>query len=105
MALGGKIVDFVGLHLAYRLHHAEGVTQVAIVEMEAGMSLQMGYAFAKVYRRPSDNPMYLVTLFQQELGQIASVLSCDACNQCSFHRTQYINIEDSLTLANVRQCP
>jgi hypothetical protein len=37
--MGGKIVDFVRLHLAYRLHRAEGVTQVAIVEMEAGMSL------------------------------------------------------------------
>ncbi len=44
MALGSKIIDLVGSHLAYYLKERHRITKVSIVKVKILMSLKMSYA-------------------------------------------------------------
>ena len=86
MALGGEVVDLVGPHGADDGEDAHGVAQIAVVQVEVRVTLQMGDALAVIDGGAADNAVDVVALFQQELCQIAAVLAGDAGDECFFHR-------------------
>ena len=86
MALGGEVVDLVGPHGADDGEDAHGVTQIAVVQVEVRVTLQMGDALAVIDGGAADDAVDVVALFQQELSQIAAVLAGDAGDECFFHR-------------------
>ena len=85
MALRGQIVDLVGAHLPDHLHETHRVRQIAEVEEEAGMPLQMRDPVPEIHAAAPDDPVDLVPLFEQELGQVRTVLPRYACDQCLLH--------------------
>ena len=86
MALGGEVVDLVGPHDADDGEDAHGVAQIAVVQVEVRVTLQMGDALAVIDGGAADDAVDVVTLFQQELSQIAAVLAGNAGDECFFHR-------------------
>ena len=86
MALGGEVVDLVGPHGADDGEDAHGVAQIAVVQVEVRVTLQMGDALAVIDGGTADDAVDVVALFQQELSQIAAVLAGDAGDECFFHR-------------------
>ena len=89
MALGGEVVDLVGPHGADDGEDAHGVAQIAVVQVEVRVTLQMGDALAVIDGGAADDAVDVVALFQQELSQIAAVLAGDAGDECFFH-TAYV---------------
>ena len=85
VALGGKVVDFVGAHGADNGQDAHGVAEVAIVQVEVGMAFQVGNALTVVNGRTADDTVDIVAFFQQELCQIAAVLAGHAGDESFFH--------------------
>ena len=79
MTLCGEVVDLGGLHLGYNLHQRHGVAQIAVVEMEVGLALEMGDALTIVHAGATDDAVHLVAFGQQELAEIAAVLAGDTC--------------------------
>ena len=86
MALGGEVVDLVGPHGADDGEDAHGVAQIAVVQVEVRVTLQMGDALAVIDGGAADDAVDVVALFQQELSQIAAVLAGNAGDECFFHR-------------------
>ena len=84
MALGGEVVDLVGPHGADDGEDAHGVAQIAVVQVEVRVTLQMGDALAVIDGGAADDAVDVVALFQQELSQIAAVLAGNAGDECFF---------------------
>ena len=84
MALGSKVVDFIRMDFGNDLIEAEGVAKVTIMEVEMRLAFEMGNTFAEVHRGTANNAMNLITLFEEEFGEVAAVLTRDACNKCGF---------------------
>ena len=82
MALRGEIVDFIGLDLVHETDQTAAVAQVAVVQVQlvegqirAGLHgvkpRTVGAALA------ADDAVDLVTLFEQEFGEVGAVLATD----------------------------
>ena len=84
MALGCQVVDLVGPHGADDGEDAHGVAQIAVVQVEVRVTLQMGDALAVIDGGAADDAVDVVALLQQELSQIAAVLSGNAGDECFF---------------------
>ena len=76
VALGGQVVDLLGLDRLQRPHEAVLVDEIAVVQ---------GQAIADVVdapgvegAAPADEAVHLVALLEQQLGQVAAVLPGDA---------------------------
>ncbi len=89
VALGGEVVDLVGLHLLHDADQVGGVGQVAIVQEQPGTALvrvlveMVDPGGVERGGAPLD-PVHLVALGQQQLGQIGPVLAGDAGDQRHF---------------------
>ena len=64
MALGGEVVDFVGTHLVEHLDYGHGVAQVGVVQVEVGVALEVGYAFAVVDGGAAYGAVYVISFFE-----------------------------------------
>lgn len=65
MTLRRKVVYFIGTYFADDTYKAHRVSQVGIMEMESGMSLEVCNAFAVVNRRASYGAVYIVSFFYE----------------------------------------
>ena len=54
------------------------------MQVEVGVAFQMGDALSVIDRRTADDAVDIVTLFQQELRQIAAVLAGDTGDRALF---------------------
>ena len=84
MALGGQIVDFVGLNQGKNADQAGRIGEVAVVKGD--LALQVVDPGGVGNGRPADDAVDLIALFQQKFGKIAAVLTGDAGDECFFHR-------------------
>jgi len=89
MALGGEVVDFVGLGLLDDADEAGAVGQVAVVQEEAHI-LFMPVAIEVVdtvgveQASATLDPVIDVALIEQEFGKIGAVLAGDAGDEGDF---------------------
>ena len=90
VALRAEVVDFGGLDLLDQAAQVRRIGQVSVVQ-EQPYSVQMRIAVQMVdpprveAARTPDDAVHLVALLQQQLGQIGTILTRYARNQCSFH--------------------
>lgn len=90
MALGAKIVNFVGLQLVEQLGHVDGIGKVAVMQKQlhsiyVRILIEVIDAGRVEGARPSNDPVHLVTLGDKEVGQIGAILTSDARDKCFFH--------------------
>ena len=69
VALCCEVVDFVGAHFRHDLHDRHRVAHVAVVEVEAGMSLEMGNALSVIDRRAAYHAVDFIVFREQQLGK------------------------------------
>ena len=63
MALGSQIIYLIRLYLIHHLYQAHGVTHVTIVQMEVWLTFEMSYTLTKIYRRTTDDSVYIISFF------------------------------------------
>ena len=90
MTLGAKVVNLVRLKLVDQFDEIYGVREVAVVKeklhaMHMRILIQVVDAIRVECARAADDAMDLVTFAKQEIGEIGSVLPCDAGDQCFVH--------------------
>ena len=83
MALGGEIVDLVGLDFLHDVRENAGVGQIAVVQEEVAAGdmrilIKMIDAIRIEQRRAALDAVHFVAFFQQELREVGSILSGDA---------------------------
>jgi hypothetical protein len=85
VALGGEVVDLVGPDELQGLDQRRRVDEVAVVQVEliAHLVDAPGVERAGAPHEAVD----LVSLGEQELGEVAAVLAGDAGDECFFHRS------------------
>ena len=87
MALRGEVVDLVGTNLLDHADQVRRVGQIAVVQLQAhialvGIVVQVIDAICVEKRRAALDTVHLVTLPQQELGEVGAVLAGDSCDEC-----------------------
>ena len=92
MAHGGEVVYLVRLGLLDDADQIGGIGQVAVVQLELGVVhmrilVQMIDAVGIEQGGTAFHTVHHVALLQQQLGQVGTVLSCDAGDQCDFRVT------------------
>ena len=81
MALGGEVVDLVGPHGADDGEDAHGVAQIAVVQVEVRVTLQMGDALAVIDGGAADDAVDVVAFVEEEFGKVGTVLAGELlCN-------------------------
>ena len=87
MALGGEVIDLVGLHFLDDAHERRRVGHVAIMQCEQAFVFHVAHPFVEVEvfdaacverRGATDDAVHLVAFFQEELGEEGAVLASDA---------------------------
>ena len=86
VALRREVVDFVRAHLADDLDEAHGVAHVGVMQVESGLALQVRDPFAEIHRTAADDAVHVVTFFQEELGEVRTVLTRHPRNERRLHR-------------------
>ncbi len=84
VALRGQVVDFIGTDLRDDLYQAHRIAEIGVMEVEMRTALEMRDALPPVDRRTADDAVNLVAFFQQELGEVRTVLPGHARYQCFF---------------------
>ena len=90
--LRGEVVDLVGVDLVQQRDQAGAVGEVAVVQEELGLRVVRVLVEVvdpgRVERRgPTDQPVDLVPLAQQQLGQVGPVLPGDSGDECALRST------------------
>ena len=90
MTLGAKMINLVWLEPVDQFDEIYGVRQVAVVKeklhsMHMRVLIQVVDAIRVERARAADDAMDLVTFSEQEIGEIGSILPCDAGDQCFVH--------------------
>lgn len=85
MALGGEVINLIGLDGLNDPLQARGISQVTVVEKEPGIALvrvliKVVDACRIEERRAPLQSMHLVALAQEQLHQVSPVLACYACH-------------------------
>lgn len=78
VALGRKVIDLVGAHLADHLDDTHRVAEVGVVKVKMGFAFEMGDALAIVGRRAADRAVDIVPFRQQKFSQKRAVLTRDS---------------------------
>ncbi len=86
VGLGGEVVDLVGLDLLHDVDERGGVGHVAVVEDEVGVGIVGVFvdvvdAGGVEERAAALDAVDLVSLGEQELGEVGAVLSGDSCDE------------------------
>jgi hypothetical protein len=94
VALRGKVVDLVGLHLLDDAQQAQRVGEIAVVQRDARLRIvelviKVIDALGIERRCAALDAVDLLALREQEFGEIGAVLPGDARNECAFpfHRS------------------
>ena len=90
MGLCGEVVDLVGVDPLEKGHQARAVGQVPVVEEQPRIRVvrvgeQMVDPSGVERRGPAPDPMDLVTLVEEQFGQVGAVLTGDAGYQRLLH--------------------
>ena len=85
MAHRAQIVDLVGLDVAHQIGDPHAIGQVAVVQVKMRIFMQVLDAAAVERGGAAHQPVDVVSLAQEQLGQIGAVLSGDAGDECSLH--------------------
>ncbi len=80
-----EVVDLVGLDAAHEVDQADTVGEVAVVQVEALVLVQVVDAGPGQHRGASYEAVDVVPLAKEELGQVRPVLSGDAGDERCFH--------------------
>lgn len=75
MALSSQVVNLGGPNEADDLDKAHAVAQIAIMEVELGVTFEMGDALAIVDRAAADDAMDIVAFADKEFRQVTAVLT------------------------------
>lgn len=76
------------------------------MEMEALVTFEVGDTLAVVDGRAAYCSVYVVTLFEEQFGQIGAVLSCDTGDQCGFHNNfLYLGIDGNAINDDISRFP
>ena len=91
VALRAEVVDLVGLEVADQVDQGAGVRQVAVVHQEPNAGLVRVVVdrlqpLGVERGRPPDEAVNVVSLGQEELGEIGAVLPVDASDECLLHQ-------------------
>ena len=87
VALGGQVVDFVGLHLLDDADEAATVRHVAIMQVDQALLLHVAHPLVEVEvfdapgvkrRRAAQDAVHFISFLEEEFGQERTVLACDA---------------------------
>jgi hypothetical protein len=86
VALGGEIVNLVRLHELHDADEVRGVREVPVVQADAQILLvrvlvQMVYTVRVEERRAALDSVHLVSLLEEEFGEVGTILPGDAGNQ------------------------
>ena len=89
-ALGGEIVDLVGLDVAQDADEAGNVDEVAVDEFDVVEDAEPAQALADDVGRggAAHEANHAIALAEQEFRQIRAVLAGDAGNECCGHWTR-----------------
>jgi hypothetical protein len=90
MALCRQVIDLVGLHLLQDPGQAAAIGQIAVMENEVPILhmwilVQVVNAIGIEQRRTPLDAVHLVTLLQEELSQIGSILPGHTSNKSLLH--------------------
>ncbi len=90
MALRGEVVNFVRLQLVNQFHQVDRVAQVAVVQkhphaVDVRIGIKMIDARGVKGAGAPDDAVNFVALFEQQVRQVAAILSGDASNECFLH--------------------
>ena len=94
MALGGKIVYFIGAHGVDNRNKRRGIAEVGVVQFDGASHVLVSKPGVEVEMLDSSGiergtaayqAMYGVAFSQQKLGQIRAVLAGDSCYECCWH--------------------
>ena len=87
MALGGEVVDFVGLHFLDDANERAGVGHVAVVEIHETLLLHVAHPLIEIKvldatgverTAASNDAMHFISFFEEKLGEERTVLTGDA---------------------------
>lgn len=89
MALGGQVIDLIGLDALYYPDQAGAVGEITIVQLEVAIVyvrilVEVIDSVGVEQRRTALQAMDFVALAQQEFCQVGAVLSGNACDQGYF---------------------
>ena len=90
MRLSPEIVDFIGLDLGDDSRQVGGVGEVSVMELEAGffdvwVLVNMIHPFSVEQGGPPFDAVNFISLLEQKLGEVGTILSGDTGDQCFFH--------------------
>jgi hypothetical protein len=83
-----EVVDLVRLDLPDQVDQADPVGEVAVVQLQVRVVVQVVDPAAVEQRRAADQAVHLVALVQQQLGQVRAVLARDAGDERASHPTE-----------------
>lgn len=89
MTLRPEVVDLVGLQLIEELGQIDRIREVAVVEekphpINVRILVKVIDAGRVEGAGPADNPVHLIALGDQQVGQVGTVLTGDSCDECFF---------------------
>ena len=90
MALGAEMVDLVGLDLLEEVGERAGNGKIAVVEIDPRLGVvevlvEVVDPVGVEGAGPADEPVDLIPLAEQELGEVGAVLAGDAGDERFFH--------------------
>ena len=90
MALGAEVVNFIGFEVVDELHEIHAISEVAVVEkkpgaVDVGVGVDVIDAGGVEGAGAADDSMNLVAFVEKKVGEVGSVLTGDACDECFFH--------------------
>ena len=96
MALGAEIIYFIRSYFINQIGQMTGNREVAVVEIDPRLGVME--ILVKVINAvcvegagPADKAVDLIALVEQQLRQIGTILTGDACNERFFHN--YLRVE------------
>ena len=89
MGLGAEVVDFVGLDFADQSGEVGGIGEITVVEAEVRIShlvmlVDVIHSLRVEGGCSTLNAMDFVAFFEEELGEVGSVLTGDTGDECFF---------------------
>ena len=87
VALGGQVIDLVGLYLLDDAHQRRRVGHIAVMQGKQAFVLHVAHPFVEIEvlyatwvtrRRAADDAVHLVAFFQKKLGKEGAILARDA---------------------------
>jgi len=93
MALGAQVIDLVGLDVVQKVRELPGNGQIAVMKIDPRLGImevlvKMIDAVRIEGAGPTDQPVDLITLGEEEFGQIRSVLAGYAGDEGLFHKSK-----------------